>query len=86
MIVEAAQNWTPSGEAPKRADFAETPEGQLEFLRAVDADVRAIPDHLGQGVFWWEPAVEGPIAGRSFFDSSGNVLPVISAFDKPAAP
>ncbi len=86
IVVEAAQNWTPSGEASKNAHFPETPEGQLEFLRAVDAAVRAIPDHLGQGVFWWEPAAEGPIAGRSFFSSSGDVLPVISAFDKPAAP
>jgi len=86
IIVESAQNWIPSGEAPKKADFPETPEGQLEFLRAVDAAVRAIPDHLGQGIFWWEPAAAGPIAGRSFFDNSGNVLPVISAFDKPAAP
>jgi arabinogalactan endo-1,4-beta-galactosidase len=86
IVVEAAQNWTPSGEAVKKTDFAETPEGQLAFLRAVDAAVRAIPDGLGQGVFWWEPAAEGPIDGRGFFDGNGNVLPVITAFDKQAAP
>ncbi|HUB51330.1 MAG TPA: glycosyl hydrolase 53 family protein [Terracidiphilus sp.] len=86
IVVEAAQNWTPSGEATKKTDFAETPGGQLEFLRAVDAAVRSIPDGLGRGVFWWEPAAEGPIAGRGFFDTNGNVLPVITAFDSPAAP
>lgn len=85
IVVETAQNWTPSGEAPKKADFAETPEGQLRFLQAVDAAVRSIPDGLGQGVFWWEPAAEGPLRGRSFFDNDGNVLPVITAFDRPAA-
>ncbi len=38
---------------------------------------------LGQGVFWWEPAAEGGLRGRSFFDNDGNVLPVITAFDTP---
>ncbi len=65
--------------AGKKPDFPESPEGQLAFLRAVDAAVRAIPDGLGQGVFWWEPAAEGGLRGRSFFDNDGNVLPVITA-------
>jgi arabinogalactan endo-1,4-beta-galactosidase len=38
---------------------------------------------LGQGVFWWEPAAEGGLRGRSFFDNDGNVFPVIAAFDTP---
>jgi arabinogalactan endo-1,4-beta-galactosidase len=81
MVVETAYNWTPGDFAGKAADFPESPEGQLAFLRAVDATVRAIPDGLGQGVFWWEPAAEGPLRRRSFFDNQGNVLPVIRAFD-----
>jgi len=85
VVVETAYNWTPSGFAGKTADFPESPEGQLAFLRAVDAAVRAIPDGLGQGVFWWEPAAEGGLRDRSFFDKQGNVLPVISAFDTPTA-
>jgi arabinogalactan endo-1,4-beta-galactosidase len=67
--------------AEKKYDFAESPAGQRAFLQAVDAAVRAVPYGLGQGVFWWEPAAEGPLRGRSFFDENGNVLPVISAFD-----
>jgi arabinogalactan endo-1,4-beta-galactosidase len=83
IVVETAYNWTPGRAAGKSRDFPETPEGQLEFLRAVAAAVRAVPDGLGQGVFWWEPAAEGPLRGRSYFDNDGNVLPVITAFDKP---
>ena len=82
IVVETAYNWTP-GRAGKSQDFPETPQGQLAFLRAVDAAVRAIPLGLGQGVFWWEPAAEGGLRGRSFFDNDGNVLPVIAAFDTP---
>ena len=84
IVVETAANWTPSGRPAKKQDFPETPQGQLQFLRAVDAAVRAIPGGLGQGVFWWEPAAEGSLRGRGFFDANGNVLPVITAFDRPA--
>jgi arabinogalactan endo-1,4-beta-galactosidase len=83
IVVETAYNWTPGRAAGKSRDFPETPQGQLNFLRALDAAVRAVPDGLGQGLFWWEPAAEGGLRGRSFFDSEGNVLPVITAFDSP---
>ncbi|MGD0157854.1 MAG: glycosyl hydrolase 53 family protein [Terracidiphilus sp.] len=86
IIVETAYNWTPGGMAGKKTDFPESPEGQLAFLRTVDAAVRAIPNGLGRGVFWWEPAAEGGLRGRGFFDDDGNVLPVITAFDSSASP
>jgi len=81
IVVETAFNWKPGGTALKNSDFPESPAGQEAFLRAVDAAVRNLPDGLGQGVFWWEPAVEGELRERGFFDDQGNVLPVISAFD-----
>jgi arabinogalactan endo-1,4-beta-galactosidase len=82
IVVEAAYNWTPGDFVGKKAEFAESPEGQKEFLAAVDAAVRAIPDGLGQGVFWWEPAVSpGPIAGRALFDDKHNALPALEVFD-----
>ena len=86
VVVETAYDWMPADFAGKRSDFPESPEGQLAFLRAVDAAVRAIPDGLGHGVFWWEPAAEGPLRARSFFDNEGNVLPVIGAFDSANSP
>lgn len=87
IVVETAYNWTPGDFVGKKAEFPESPEGQKAFLQAVDAAVRAIPKGLGQGVFWWEPAVPGgPIAGRALFDDKHHALPAIAAFDKtPAA-
>ncbi len=86
IVVETAFTWKPVGFAGKHPDFPESPQGQLAFLRAVDAAVRAIPGGLGQGIFWWEPAAEGSLRDRSFFDSTGNALPVITAFDTPTSP
>ena len=82
MVVETAYNWTPGDFVGKKADFPETPEGQADFLRAVDGAVRAIPHGLGQGVFWWEPAAEAELHARGFFDNDGNLLPVASALDE----
>jgi arabinogalactan endo-1,4-beta-galactosidase len=86
VVVEAAYNWTPAEykgaeHKDKDAPFPETPEGQLAFLKAVDAAVRATPGGLGQGVFWWEPCVEGRLRTRGFFDNDNNALPVIHTFD-----
>jgi len=84
IIVETAYNWRPGRSPLKNADFDETPEGQEAFLRAVNDAVCAVPNGLGQGVFWWEPAVEADLRERGFFDDDGNVLPVISVFDQAA--
>ena len=82
IVVETAADWSPANKPGTKLDFPETPEGQKEFLAAVDAAVRAVPHGLGQGVFWWEPAAEGGLRARGFFDKDGNVLPVISVFDR----
>jgi len=81
IVVETAYNWTPGAIKAKKVDFPENPEGQLAFLRALNAAVHDLPNGLGQGVFWWEPAADGPLRDRSFFDKDGNVLPVITALD-----
>ncbi len=84
MVVEAAYNWRPTEYRDKEAPWPETPEGQREFLKAVNDAVLATPNHRGKGVFWWEPAVRGPLRSRGFFDDEGNALPVITVFDSPA--
>ena len=85
IVVETAYNWKPTEYIKKKAPFPETPEGQKQFLAAVDRAVRETPDGLGKGVLWWEPAVPPQsISSRSFFDDKGNVLPVITVFDAVA--
>lgn len=85
IVVETAFNWTPGDFIGKKSEFPESPEGQRAFLQAVYDAVRAVPDGLGQGVFWWEPAVApSPIAGRALFDDKHNALPALTVFDAPA--
>ena len=81
MVVEAAYNWKPTEYVSKSAPFDESPEGQKQFLEEVNRIVMNIPGNRGIGVFWWEPAVSRR-GSRSFFDENGNVLPVITVFDK----
>jgi len=52
-------------------------------MQAVAEVVMAAPDHLGRGVFWWEPMSRG----RGFFDdATGIAKPIMGAFDKYALP
>ncbi len=83
VVVEVAYNWTPGEYVGKLAPFAESPEGQRQFLEAVNDAVMATPYGLGRGVMWWEPAVRpSPIYGRGMFDERGNALPVLTVFDR----
>jgi len=82
IVVEAAYNWQPGNYVGKPAPFPESPEGQREFLDEVNRVVMETPNGRGKGVFWWEPAVTGPLAIRGFFDEQHNALPVITVFDR----
>lgn len=82
IVVEAAYNWQPGNYIGKSAPFAESPEGQREFLDEVNRVVMQTPNGRGKGVFWWEPAVTGPLTIRGFFDEQHNALPVITVFDR----
>lgn len=82
ILVEVAYNWRPAEYKGKPAPFPETPEGQRQFLEEVHRLVLATPHNRGKGVFWWEPAVTGPLRRRGMFDDDGNALPVIGVFDK----
>jgi arabinogalactan endo-1,4-beta-galactosidase len=73
--------------------FPPTPDGQVSFIATVAQIVQGVPNQLGAGVFYWGSeyqAVSGVNeAGfntASFFDASGNVLPVAGAVGGMAAP
>ena len=84
VLVEVAYCSQPTEYKNKSAPFPETADGQKEFLNEINRIVLNTPDNLGIGIFWWEPAVgdRKGIATRDMFDEDGNVLPVITVFDK----
>lgn len=81
ILVEVAYNWRPSEYRDKPGPFPETPEGQSDFLKAVDSLMRQTPQGRGKGIFWWEPAVASGPRSRGMFDEDFNALPVLDAFD-----
>ncbi|MBN2320577.1 MAG: glycosyl hydrolase 53 family protein [Acidobacteria bacterium] len=85
ILVEVAYHWKENGEyGDSPTPFPQTPEGQKEFLEALNRLVLTTPNGLGKGIFWWEPAVplRPGISSRGIFDMEANVLPVIGVFDK----
>ena len=83
IVVEAAYNYSPQEYKDSKAPFPESPKGQKEFLEEVNNVVLNVPNNKGVGVFWWEPAAPNKgFSTRTFFKNDGNVLPVISVFDK----
>jgi len=66
--------------------YPATPEGQAEFLRALAAVLRGVPKGLGQGVFYWEPALlplpdgsRGVWQNATLFADDGSALPSLTA-------
>lgn len=80
-VVETAYNWEPVNYIHHPGPFPETPQGQRNFLAALNRIVMDAPDGRGKGIFWWEPAVTGALVSRGFFDTHENVLPVIGVYD-----
>jgi arabinogalactan endo-1,4-beta-galactosidase len=87
IVVETAYDWRKGEEFKKgKPPFAETPEGQAEFFASVIRTVSETPNHLGKGVFWWEPMAAGAIEKRGTFDTQHRALPVLSVTDPTSAP
>lgn len=87
MVVETGYCHAPQYFAKTPGPFPETPEGQAQFLAAVNQIVMATPDGHGKGIFYWEPADMGLERGnRAFFDAQRNTLPVMSVFQPFAFP
>jgi arabinogalactan endo-1,4-beta-galactosidase len=85
VVVETAYDWrTGENFKGKTPPFAETPEGQRDFLAALDRVVRETPGGKMRGIFWWEPMAGGSIAKRALFDDGHEALPAIHVFDAAA--
>jgi arabinogalactan endo-1,4-beta-galactosidase len=82
VVAETAYDWR-TGEdfKGKAAPFPQTPEGQRDFLAALDRVVREAPGGKVRGIFWWEPMAGGAIAKRALFDDQHEALPAIHVFD-----
>lgn len=66
--------------------YPATPQGQRDFLAALVAIVRDVPEGRGRGVYWWEPAwiaapgFGSPWENLTLFDEGGRPLPALGAF------
>ncbi len=81
MVVETGYYYAPSSNfRTSPPPFPESPEGQKQWLMAVNEAVMATPDGRGKGVFWWEPAAGRGLVQRGFFDAEHNAQPVLDAF------
>lgn len=81
MVVETGYYYAPSPYFKKSPPpFPETPEGQKQWLVAVNEAVLATPEGRGKGVFWWEPAALKGLVERGYFDANHNAQPVLDAF------
>ena len=49
----------------EKVPFAMTKEGQCEFMKAFLTAVEQVPDNMGRGFFYWEPAWL-PVAGSGW--------------------
>lgn len=90
VIAETAFPWSNSTNI---VGIPATPEGQVEFVVELANIVKAVPGGNGIGIVWWGTEYQHlsgvGLAGfdrRSFFDASGNVLPVANAFGELTAP
>lgn len=67
--------------------------GQVQYVATLAQIVKGVPGGLGAGIVWWGTEYQ-PVSGanqagfgnRSFFNGSGNVLPVAGAFGQLVAP
>ena len=87
ILLETGAYYRPSRFFEKgMPPFPETPEGQKQWLEAVNEIVMQTPHSRGKGVFWWEPAATRGLVTRGYFDEEGNALPVLEAFHKYTRP
>ena len=91
VVVETGYDRT--GGEQNALPFPLSPDGQAAFLQELMRIVASAPNGRGKGVFYWAPEwIRGdqwngpdwstPWEGRALFDSSGNMLPAMQAFQR----
>lgn len=101
VVVETQYPWTladgdqttpnqVSSQTQLQAGYPATPEGQESYVRDVVSLVAAVPNHLGMGVFYWEPAwlpgvgwepgAGDPNSNLTEFNWQGQALSAIDAY------
>ena len=83
VVVETGYYNTPNQFRQLPGPFPESPEGQAQFLDAVNRIVMDVPGGHGKGVFYWEPTSND---GRSFFDNDRNPRPIMDVFNQWTRP
>jgi arabinogalactan endo-1,4-beta-galactosidase len=106
VVVETAYPWTfDDGDGypnivgpgtPLGAPYPASPDGQLEYLRAILSILDQVPDERGRGlVYWesawipgvgWEPGAGDAWDNMTLFDFKGHALSSIRAFEHAARP
>jgi len=93
IVAETAFPWTNSVFTTNLDGLPGTTNGQAQYVVALAEAIRATPNNLSSGVFWWGAEYQQlsgiPEAGyntTSFFDAKGNVLPAAAVLGQMAAP
>ena len=92
MIVETAHAWRKCEDGfideiqEKIAGFPANPHGQRQVVELVTSILASLPDHMGQGIFYWEPlctpkaGVGNWAANMGILDEDGKAMEAIEAF------
>lgn len=95
IVAETAYPWTNSVPASYNPNLGipMTVSGQVDYTIALASIVKGVSGGLGTGIFWWGTEyvhLDGynlaSFDKTSFFDFSGNTLPVTSTFGQLSAP
>jgi arabinogalactan endo-1,4-beta-galactosidase len=88
-IMVAETGFFETGGPQEDVPFPATPEGQKDFLDALNRTVAGTADGRGKGVFYWAPESIGrggsygakAPSNRALFDFQGNALPGMEMFE-----
>jgi arabinogalactan endo-1,4-beta-galactosidase len=90
MLMETNYPWKSLTGYGSDKPFPATQQGQLQFFSDLRDTVMNLPGGKGAGLLWWYPEAT-PVANTymwqggalGLFDSSGNALPAMNAFNVP---